>query len=225
MKRFILICIVVGLVSGQASAALFDVNRFVAREFDNISVSAGDSLGSDFGVYDGYNVLYASSGSPLSNYGALDILGNPQMSGRVGYVANLGAVDGSAIATISALGNAGITDTTAYSGIKSYFQNDNDDIWSVELFYITATGVEYKSGFTPLAGDGGFDWLTVGAPAGGIDLSTVTDIGIRVKADFGGGGLPSPGDAFHVSVVPVPAAVILGILGLSVAGLKLRKHA
>ncbi|MCP4609779.1 MAG: hypothetical protein GY845_13815 [Planctomycetes bacterium] len=33
-----------------------------------------------------------------------------------------------------------------------------------------------------------------------------------------------PGGSIDVSVVPVPAAVLLGVLGLSVAGLKLRKY-
>ena len=32
-------------------------------------------------------------------------------------------------------------------------------------------------------------------------------------------------DNFRISVVPVPAAVILGILGLGIAGIKLRKYA
>jgi len=36
---------------------------------------------------------------------------------------------------------------------------------------------------------------------------------------------PSYSDDFHVSLVPVPAAVILGMLGLGAAGWKLRKFA
>ena len=39
------------------------------------------------------------------------------------------------------------------------------------------------------------------------------------------GNYPSHGEWSHVTVTPVPAAVILGILGLGVAGLKLRKYA
>lgn len=233
MKRFILICIVVGLFAGHASAAMWQLDRFAAREFDNISISSGDYYGGNLGVYDGYNTLYASQGTPLNNYGALDLLGNPLMSGQVGYVATIGdqTQDGIAIATISALGNAGITDTTAYDGIKSYFQNDNQSNWEVQLFYTVAnpTGgadIEYNSGaFQQLGPQGGSGWLATGAPVGGVDLSTVTNIGLRVKAVFGTGLQPSNPDTFHVSVVPVPAAVILGILGLGVAGLKLRKHA
>ena len=98
------------------------------------------------------------------------------------------------------------------------------------MFYISG-GKEYNSGaYVELAGTGGSTNLSTGAPVGGLDLSTITDIGIRIQGNMigltpGNSDYPSNPDAFHFSVVPVPAAVLLGILGLSVAGIKLRKHA
>lgn len=57
-----------------------------------------------------------------------------------------------------------------------------------------------------------------------------TDSGIKVYAYNSGFSVEPDVEAGHIAVpdttlVPVPAAVILGLLGLSVAGLKLRKYA
>jgi hypothetical protein len=57
------------------------------------------------------------------------------------------------------------------------------------------------------------------------DTDDIDDIGFYIKDDFLGGDYPSDPDAYHISVVPVPGAVLLGILGLGVAGIKLRKYA
>ena len=112
-----------------------------------------------------------------------------------------------------------------YDGITAYFQNDNNSTWSVRLFFDIGN-TRYWSTVAALDGFGGSTYLTAGNFGGTLDLSTITDIGFRVSAIMDGSGTnPSSPDAFHISVVPVPAAVLLGILGLGVAGLKLRKYA
>jgi hypothetical protein len=122
-------------------------------------------------------------------------------------------------------GNPGLTGT-GYDGITSYFQNDDQSRWSVQLFYVSGA-TEYNSGaFMELLPVGDSIYLSTGAPVGGLDLSTITSIGFRVKGINMGGtnpNYPSYSDDFHISVVPVPAAFLLGLLGLGAAGLKLRK--
>jgi hypothetical protein len=55
------------------------------------------------------------------------------------------------------------------------------------------------------------------------NLGYVTNIGFKIGANLGTSGEVASGEAFDVNVVPVPGAVLLGMLGLGVAGLKLRK--
>ena len=63
----------------------------------------------------------------------------------------------------------------------------------------------------------------MGTPGGISDPSYISGIGIGgsyvVGTGKGGDGLVG------IAVVPVPGAVLLGMIGLSVAGVKLRKHA
>lgn len=49
------------------------------------------------------------------------------------------------------------------------------------------------------------------------DFSTLQDIGFIIETGS------STGDTFHTSVVPVPGAVLLGMLGLGAVGIKLRR--
>jgi len=220
MKRIVLFTLLIGLFSVQADAGLWELDRTTALGFTtytNIG-GAGDAIGS-LNVYDG----------PGNRVYGTGVTGYPSMSGVVGFTtttfADGGDADTTTTAEISYGGNPGLTGSP-YDGITSYFENDNDDIWSVQLFYqIGAT--EYNSGaYVTLAGLGGSAWLSTGAPMGGLDLSTITDIGFRIQGNMTGlGGNPSNPDSFHVSLVPVPAAVLLGILGLGVVGWKLRKYA
>jgi len=213
-KILLIICFVtLCLSSAPASAGMFELDKATALQFTNVAPQlTGDVVGS-LTVYNGPNPLYGDL-----------------MSGEVGFSASF--QDGAdalklVTATISANGNAGLT-TSGYDGITSYFQNDDDDIWSVQLFYVDAAGLERNSGaFVPLAGEGGTTYLTVNAPAlGSLDLNAILNIGFRVQGNMTGtSGYPSQGDAFHISLVPTPEAVLLGILGLSIVGIKLRRFA
>ncbi|MHC4597300.1 MAG: hypothetical protein ACYS19_20435 [Planctomycetota bacterium] len=225
MKRLLLFTLVIGLFAVQADAGLWELDRPTALEFKtytDVDGNAGDSIGS-LGIYDGPGSA-ADWGTDFGNY--------TDMSGMVGFVGGP-MVDsgggGDHLVTAKVHDTApGLTDVATYDGITAYFQNDNDDIWEVQLFYVDSTAGEGErtSAWTSLAGDGGATYLIASASAANaLDIDNITDIGFRVRGDMLDGGYPSSGDAFHISVVPVPGAVLLGILGLSVVGIKLRKHA
>jgi len=69
----------------------------------------------------------------------------------------------------------------------------------------------------------------VGGTAG-LSVATtgdISEIGFYVRANFWPDDKfgPSSPDTFRVSAVPVPGAVLLGILGLTAAGVRLRRFA
>ena len=59
-------------------------------------------------------------------------------------------------------------------------------------------------------------------------LNHVTNIGFQIGGNmeepWGGGSNPSNPDTYHMDVIPVPGAFLLGMLGLSAAGVKLRRR-
>ena len=213
----------------QANAGMFVLDRPTVLQFQTLSVGADDWISGGLGVYDGYDTLYAGVGG--SDYGAKDDLGNNLMSGQVGFVATIGDNDDTdlyAVATIRANGDAGLTGDTLYGGINAYFQNDNDDNWEVQLWYEDSAGIHDSGAFAPLAAKGGSVWLTAFDPDGsfGLDLDDIMDIGFNIRGLLNSiGDNPSDPDTFHVSIVPVPGAILLVILGMGVAGIKLRKYA
>jgi hypothetical protein len=167
------------------------------------------------------------------------------MSGQVGFEGGLTGdiavppYGGTGEMQISYGGSPGLSGSP-YDGISMYVQNDNQSKWSYQLFYtiggsvdptngIVTGGTEYNSGaFVEVLGLYHSTVLSTGAPVGGLDLGTISNIGFRIQGNnMGGGDLsdPSYSDDFHTSVVPVPGAVLLGFLGLGAAGLKLRRFA
>ena len=243
MKRCLLFTLVIGLFAVQADAGLWELDRPTALGFFtyvDVDGAGGDTVGNpgtigvtvpapDLGIYDGPG-LHADFGMDWGGY--------PDMSGLVGFVGgpmkNLSG-GGDTLVTAGIHGPGPAADIFTYDGITSYFQNDNDDIWGVQLYYVDPTdgGTRWSGGapgvFTDLAGDGGSTYLTANASVlGALTLANITEIGFLVQGNMIGltnDAYPSSGDAFHMSVVPVPGAILLGILGLSAAGLKLRKFA
>ncbi|MEJ2648346.1 MAG: hypothetical protein P8016_08080 [Sedimentisphaerales bacterium] len=102
---------------------------------------------------------------------------------------------------------------TSYDQFGSYFANDDDDLWAVNIYVETDVDT-YSSGFTTIPAHS-MTFLSTPVFSG-----TVSQFGFLV--DYVG---DSGSDNFHLSVVPVPGAVLLGILGLGIAGIKLRKFA
>jgi len=222
MRRSILFILVFGLFAAHANAALWELDKPTALGFTtytDFDGGGGDTIGS-LGVYD-KSIGYVSG----TNFGAYGVPFTNEVGFVGGPIVDLdGGGDDLVTAEISYGGDPGLTGS-GYDGIAAYIANDNDDIWAYQLFYIIGA-TEYSSGaFVEVGPAGGHAYLSTGAPGGegGLDLADIDDIGFRVQGDIKGGAYPSGGDTFHASVVPVPAAVWLGMLGLSAAGLRLRK--
>ena len=227
MKRFLLFTLVIGLFAVQADAGMWELDRPTALGFTTYTnlnfTGAGDSIGL-LDVYDGPGNEYYDGGG---------VTGYSVMSGLVGFTTTTFGDAGDAGATVRAQisygGSPGLSGSP-YDGISSYFENDNEDKWSVQLFYTDSVDAGlHESAWVELDGPGGSTYLTASASGNGLlNLANITNIGFRVEGNMIGQSnpdYPSNPDAFHISLVPVPGAVLLGILGLSVAGIKLRKFA
>ena len=226
MKRILLFTLVIGLFAVQANAAMWELDRTTALTFTNIAVDDAYSTGT-FDVYDGTTSTIRG--------GSFDGLYGP-MSGQVGFIAEVGdSTDPGSLVTATMWASSPGLDGDYDEGITSYFENDNQSYWSTQLFYTTGSviiesdgsvtlnpgGNEYTSAFVELD-ENESTWLSI---SDNVDLSDITNIGFRVQGNMVYGDYPSQEDKFHISLVPVPGAVILGILGLGVVGLKLRKYA
>ena len=206
-KILLIICFAtLCLSSAPASADMFTLNVSTALQFTNTSVSAGDAI-----------AFYGVTTSAVT-YGT-------SMTGQVGFYGTINdddAGDKLVEVTFSAGNNAGLSGV--FDGITSFFANDDDDIWSIQLFFVDSGNIERNSGaFVPLGTDDS-TYLTVNQAI--PDMSLIKDIGIRIQGNLTNlNDNPSDPDGFHISTVPTPTAVILGILGLGAVGIKLRKYA
>ena len=92
----------------------------------------------------------------------------------------------------------------------------------VQHVFLLQGGTSYADGLEETYGSS-WDTYTWGVPgAGTYYLNLVLD---TKTSPANNGFYPSFGEWSHITVTPVPGAVLLGILGLSVAGIKLRKYA
>lgn len=224
MKRVLIFTLVIGLFAVQADAAMWELDRITALDFTQTSIITG-SQSNPLSVYDGPTNKVYGPGPPL--YGP--------MSGQVGFYGGLAGdvIGGTAEMEIYYDDGFGGTDPgllgAGYDGIGGYFENDNQSKWSVQLFYVDPTdGGEHASAWVELGNNVSTGLTAYASGAGVLDLNDITNIGFRVRGLNMGGSdtsYPSYSDDFHISVVPVPGAVLLGILGLGLAGWKLRKYA
>ena len=219
MKRILLFTLVFGLFAVQADAGMYEMDVTTALNLRLVTTyndggSTLDYLGQNPGTTTASDVL-----------GADDVYGNPMTYavGLVGLLKNVPGVPGFASMDIGLAADTGGVLTAikgfatgAFDSYGMYFANDNAESWNYTVYYDTGSGPVYSSPAKLLyEGDTALATISLG---GSFDFSTLTDIGINIEAT-------TTSDVFHSSVVPVPAAVILGILGLGVAGLKLRKYA
>jgi len=228
MRRILLFCVVVGLFAGQASAGMYVMDAATAINLRDVTYYNADPSSSLDWV--GYNDGTAWNGDQAGNrvWGSADY-GFP-MYYQVGFGGDLkDSSVGIPLASVD-IGAAGNTNgvLTALQGLGSfdsyglYIANDNDDSWEYRL-YADINGTPYRSGSWTLLSKETHTFLTLsfgGLKAFGVSpgYTGLTDIGFEIRAT-------KYTDTYHTSVVPVPGAVILGLLGLGVVGWKLRKYA
>lgn len=200
-----------------------------------------------FTMQDAYNgasgyTAQLDSGSPYTDPAPYNPPFPGYMQGTVGFIGQLDPDLTGDVFGWMKIGSGDetiISDLSGYDAYQSFVANDNDDYWGAMLYITTSNGTTnttyYSSGNTSIVSYGDFTEIANHAyRLLTLDLSGVSNLSNVVDIGFVAGGshiqsidsdYPSLGDSFHLSVVPVPAAVILGVLGLGVAGLKLRKFA
>jgi hypothetical protein len=224
-RRFNILYICVVVLCFVTSSAMADM--YTMGEDTAINLRDGtyyDAFGSSSLNWVGYNdgTAWPSNQSGTRVSGSGDY-GFPMLY-QVGYAGDLqGAeLDDLAYVDIGAADNTnGVLDDLKLLGSFDSFglaiANDDDDVWNYKL-YIDFTGssrIESAS-WTPVSPNSGTSFLILNFTE--TDFSNLEDIGFMIQAT-------KYVDTFHTSVVPVPGAVLLGILGLSIAGIKLRKFA
>ena len=232
MKRFLLFTLVIGLFAVQADADMYKMDVSTAGKLRDVSWSDASVGGSNILKWVGDNpgnaadTLYANG---LASYGDPTPTPMVYQVGFVGDLSDWNPEDGAAWVQIGAAhaygGNpmGALTSLGLFEGFELPISNDNDDPFQYKL-YATFTAASYESPtWTTLVADTAatltIDFSDLGGPATEA-FANLTDIGFKVQITGVGRS-----DDFHTSVVPVPGAVLLGILGLSAAGIKLRKFA
>jgi len=226
MKRVLLSALVVGLLAGQASAGLsFTFNKSAALMLQEISHSPSSGVFSDLYLVTTDLDAYSGDSGMRGQVGYMGLLDATKTQKeawmRIGATSTTSPTVDSVLGT--ALGTAPTHNLAAYDEYRLFLANDNNSNWWVQLFIETATTNSRQSGQVTL---GPGESTTLRLDLTGLSaLNNVTAIGFDIGGTMTGGVNPSDPDVFHISAVPVPAASILGLLGLGVAGLKLRKYA
>ena len=224
MKRILLFTLVIGMFAVQVDAAIYNLDATAARQFTQQSTNSVnytlDLVIDNPGTVGSTTYLEANSFNGADNNVATnDTFYGSNMLYAVGFAGSLtqttnpGMADpelwiGKAIAAISP--EVGTTDTLSIA-----ISNDNDDKYVYTAWYSTdsMSSIVQGADLTLTGKNQGIATVTLGATA-------PTHFGFSIE--LVSGDVP---DSFHTSIVPVPGAVLLGILGLSAAGIKLRKYA
>jgi hypothetical protein len=163
------------------------------------------------------------------------VTGNPytpfsQMQIGANFWGASGAIGTSGATTAQVIGTAlGIAPTNSLVGFDKYsliLENDNDDIWWVNLYmntgYTDAPWGEpnnyYENTWTALPA---FSTVALTLDLTGVaNLNHITNIGFNVGANLTNlNGNPSNPDTFHVSASPIPEPSTILLLGLGFLGL------
>ena len=220
MKKKILLVFCLSLLLGTvpAMAAMYEVDHATALTFRPMSTSTGwNPVSIEWGGFQTVWDLTTIPETRVWDDPLLPLFLTPSQYyeeipwlGEVGFA---GYITGHGNSMRIGANGAAIADT---DGLRIFLGNDNQSIWQVRSF---ANGVALN------------DWVAL-KPGQGVWLetafanTTLTSFGFDVRLDTDQGpDSPSGSDAFHISAVPVPGAILLGMLGLSVVGIKLRKFA
>jgi hypothetical protein len=207
MKRIMLLGLVVGLFAGQAFAGMYVLDAPTARQFTQaIAINSNNALhlvmdadgtpGSATYFDDGY------FDNPTADYG------DTPMLLQVGFA---GHIQLNHVMFIGKSGNL--------SGFDSFginIANDNDDSYRYHA-WVSFDNLATKVQGAPVSVLPNHHQSFVSVNI--VGTAPVTNFGFDVEL------LGDPSDDFHTSVVPVPAALLLGFLGLGAAGVKLRRFA
>jgi hypothetical protein len=218
MKHLIVFTFWIGLFAVQANADMYTMDASTAAGMRLLAVSPGDSATLDY-------VGYRPGGPGDKVYGVNTEYGAGagNMLYMVGFSGNMNDADQSGVASlILGLTDPGLSGT--FDGFSLPIANGDDDVWNYRTYVTTGSGTTY-SPWTVGVVPGSVQTLSVSTP--GLDYSTLTGIGFNLEfaRSLNGG---RSGDDYSVSVVnpvPVPGALLLGFLGLSTVGMKLRKLA
>jgi len=208
VKRILLLVAVACLFAAQASADPYELDLNTALTFRQINTSSTAHLQ---GVFDltvsPVTQVYTPTLFPATAY-------EEPFLGDVGFV---GWLSGDGASMRLGVENSDIGN---YTGFRTYVGNDNQSIWHVRAFANSDVSGDWVA-LRP--GQGA--WLDVtfsdevALTTFGFDVMLATDPTDTYPSDY-----PSVQDTFHVSAVPVPGAVLLGLLGMGAAGLKLRRR-
>ena len=226
-KSIVFILCSVFYVSNAFALTTYKMDAFTAINMRQISSSDGG----DYSLlnYVGYNPGFLAD----RVYGVLPQYGD-NMEYSVGFAGTMYSGEqgpsGEADLTIGLYNASGLGISGVYDAFLLPLSNDNDDTWSYQAFVTYNLGegeVTVDSGsFVDLISDTQTNLLVSTL---GLDYSKVVGIGYTIKwlninnPDYYGGY--RTGDAFHTSVIPVPGALLLGLIGVASIRLKLRRFA
>ena len=223
MKRFLLFALIIGLFAVQADAALWDLDATAARQFTQLSTNSAvyelqlvidnpGTVGST--TYLEKAGFFGADGDVGTNDA---IYGDTPMVNAVGFAGSSSNIVNLGHDPELWLGKALDGEFAALDTLRIAVSNDNDDIYEYTAWYSADDLATIVQG-APLV----LSADTHGAVSV-VTGAVVTHFGLTLELD----STESTPDTFHTSLVPVPGAVLLGMLGLSVsvAGLKLRRFA